>query len=65
MRIRLYLDEDVPLSFASALMNRGVDVVTTQSAGNQGLSDKKQLIFSAHEKRTIFTHNKRDFKNTP
>lgn len=61
MKIRLYLDEDSPLSFAQALLNRGVDVITTQKAGNSSLSDKEQLVFSANEKRTIFTHNKRDF----
>jgi hypothetical protein len=38
-----------------------VDVITTQQAGKQRLSDKEQLVFSADEKRTIFTHNKRDF----
>ncbi|MBI4822861.1 MAG: DUF5615 family PIN-like protein [Nitrospirae bacterium] len=62
MRIRLYLDEDVPLSFAQALLNRGVDVITTQQAGNYNLSDKEQLIFAVKGKRAIFTHNKKDFK---
>ena len=61
MRIRLYLDEDSPLSFAQALLNRGVDVITTQEAGNSRLSDKEQLVFSANDKKVIFTHNKRDF----
>ncbi len=62
MRIKLYLDEDVPLSFAQALLNRGVDVITTQQAENHGLSDKEQLVFASKEKRAIFTHNKKDFK---
>jgi predicted nuclease of predicted toxin-antitoxin system len=62
MRIRLYLDEDVPLSFSLALLNRGVDAITTQQAGNHGLSDKEQLVFASMEGRTLFTHNKRDFK---
>ena len=61
MRIRLYLDEDVPASFAQALRNRGVDVLTTQEAGNTGLSDLGQLSYAAKEQRAIFTHNKRDF----
>jgi len=30
------LDEDVPFSFARDLLTRGVDVVTTQQAGNNG-----------------------------
>jgi hypothetical protein len=46
MRIRLYLDEDVPSSLEQALINRGVDVVTTVGAGNGANSDEAQLIFS-------------------
>jgi predicted nuclease of predicted toxin-antitoxin system len=61
MKIKLYLDEDVPLSFAQALLNRGVDAVTTQQAGNQGKSDVEQLLYATTEGRVIFTHNKKDF----
>lgn len=61
MRIRLYLDEDVPLSFGEALMNRGVDVKTTQETGNQGKSDLDQLVYTAGERRVLFSHNKVDF----
>ncbi len=61
MRIRAYIDEDVPLSLAQALCNRGVDCITTQEAGNKGLFDAEQLVFSAGQGRTIVTHNKRDF----
>lgn len=61
MRIKIYLDEDIPFSFAQALMNRGVDVVTTQQAENLKRSDAGQLVFATQEMRTIFTHNKRDF----
>jgi len=43
MRIRLYLDEDVPYAFAQALLNRGIDVVTTQQVKNDSLSDAGQL----------------------
>ncbi len=62
MRIRLYLDEDVPFSFAEALINRGVDVITTQQAHNDKKSDAEQLLYAAKQKRTVFTHNKRDFR---
>ncbi len=62
MRIRVYIDEDIPFSFAQSLLNRGVDVVTTQQAGNSGMSDAEQLQYAAKEGRTIFTHNKRDFR---
>jgi predicted nuclease of predicted toxin-antitoxin system len=61
MRVRAYVDEDVPLSFSQALRNRGVDSVTTQESGNKGLSDAEQLAYSAQNLRTIITHNKKDF----
>jgi predicted Fe-Mo cluster-binding NifX family protein len=46
MRIKLYLDEDVPSSFAQALINRGVDVIITQQAKNDSNSDLQQLIYA-------------------
>jgi len=61
MRIKIYLDEDVPVSFAHALLNRSVDVATTQEAGNSGLSDANQLVFAAKTGKVIFTHNRKDF----
>ena len=61
MRIKLYLDEDVPYAFAQALSNRGVDVITTQQVGNDSLSDEEQLDYASKVSRTIFTHNKKDF----
>jgi predicted nuclease of predicted toxin-antitoxin system len=61
MRIRFYLDEDVPFSFSQALLNRGVDVLTTQEANNCGKTDLEQLKFAAKESRVMLTHNKRDF----
>lgn len=61
MRIKVYVDEDIPLSFSQALVNRGVDVVTTQQASNCGHSDAAQLDFATKEERAIITHNKKDF----
>ena len=61
MRIRLYLDEDIPFAFAIALFNRGIDIVTTQQVKNDSLSDAEQLDYATKEQRTIFTHNKKDF----
>jgi len=61
MRIKLYLDEDVPFSFAQTLLNRGVDVITTQQVKNDSLSDAEQLKYAEKEQRVIFTHNKKDF----
>jgi len=61
MRIIFYLDEDVPLSFGEALITRGVDVLSTQQAGNKGFSDLEQLRFAVENKRVMITHNKKDY----
>lgn len=61
MRIKLYLDEDVDISLAQALKQKGIDVLTTQESGNKRLSDSAQLEFAINNQRAIFTHNKRDF----
>jgi len=61
MRVKFYLDEDVPLSFSEALKTRGVDVLSTQQAGNKGLADLEQLLFAVEHKRVMITHNKKDF----
>ena len=60
-RISLYLDEHIQLALADALRARGVDVLTTQEAGNIGLSDSGQLIFSTKSRRSLFSYNKRHF----
>ena len=61
MRVKLYLDEDVPLSFGEALRTRGVDALSTQKAGNKGCTDLEQLLFAVKHGRVIITHNKKDF----
>lgn len=61
MRIKLYLDEDVDISLAHALKQKGIDVLTTAESGNKRLSDSEQLEFAVNNRRAIFTHNKRDF----
>lgn len=60
-RILLYLDENVQNAFADALRMRGVDVLTTQEAGNIGLKDEGQLIFATEKGRVLFSYNTRDF----
>ena len=60
-RISLYLDEHIQLALAEALRTRGVDVLTTQEAGNVGLSDLGQLTFAIESKRSLFSYNKRHF----
>jgi predicted nuclease of predicted toxin-antitoxin system len=61
VRIKLYLDEDVDISLAHALKQKGIDVLITQESGNKRLSNSEQLEFAVNSKRAIFTHNKRDF----
>ena len=58
MTIRLYLDEDVDVALASALRQRGIDVLTTQEAGHLGLPDADQLRFAAQAGRAFFTDNR-------
>lgn len=60
-RILLYLDENIQISLADALRMRGVDVLTTQEAGNIGLRDEEQLIFAREKGRVLLSYNKRDF----
>lgn len=62
MKIRVYLDEDVPSSFAYALINRGVDMVTTQQAkisdnlmqNSLYTQQKKKELFLPTTKETLF-----------
>lgn len=61
MKIRLYLDEDVDVALAAALRQRGIDVLTTQEAGNFGSRDEDQLAFATHVGRVLVTHNRSDF----
>lgn len=61
MRIKLYLDEDVPLSLSEALKNRGVDLLTTQESKNTGNTDREQIEFAVIRRRAFLTHNKVDF----
>lgn len=61
MKVRLYLDEDVDVALAAALRRRGVDVLTTQEAGNVQQRDEDQLAFATQARRVFFTHNRADF----
>jgi len=60
-RITLHLDEHVQVSLAEGLRTRGVDVMTTQEAGNYSLDDIGQLNFAAKEGRVLLSFNKRHF----
>lgn len=60
-KISLYLDEHIQSALAEALQTRGVDVLTTQEAGNIGFNDDDQLVFSTKNKRCLFSYNKRHY----
>jgi predicted nuclease of predicted toxin-antitoxin system len=61
--IRLYTDEDVDGRLATALSNRGYDVLSCHQAGNSGHghSDEWQLTFATGVERVILTHNIGDY----
>ena len=61
MKVRLYLDEDVDVTLALALGQRGFDALTTQEAGNLHARDDDQLAFATETGRAFFTHNRGDF----
>jgi len=61
MAVQLYLDEDVDPLLAQVLRHRGVDCISTQEAGNRGLSDSEQMSFAVNQKRAFFTFNVKDF----
>ncbi|MBI4843725.1 MAG: DUF5615 family PIN-like protein [Nitrospirae bacterium] len=60
-KIKLYLDEDVDVSLAQALKQKGIDVLTTQEVRNKRLNDSEQLSFAVDVQRAFLTYNKRDF----
>lgn len=60
-RISLYLDEHVQFALREALKARGVQILTTQEAGNIGRDDVSQLIFASENDRVMFSYNKRHF----
>jgi len=59
--MNLYLDENIPVVLCTALAAHGVDCLTTQQAGNLGLSDVQQLAFATTEGRSLVTFNRKDF----
>ena len=45
-KIRIYTDESVDIAIAEGLKRRGVDAFSARDAGNLGLTDQEQLIFT-------------------
>jgi len=60
-KIKLYLDEDVDLLLAKALLDRGYDILSTHEAKMHKSDDYKQIDFATSQDRAILTHNIRDF----
>ena len=61
-QIRLYLDEDATHNrLLQALRNRGVDVISTATAGQLSQSDEEQLAWALRDRRVIYSFNVRDF----
>jgi len=60
-KISFYFDENIQTALADALKTRGIDVLTTQQAGNACIQDLHQLAHATEKGRTILSYNKRDF----
>ena len=60
-KISLYLDEHVQFALKEALKTRGVNILTTQEAGNIGKSDVSQVLFASENGRVLLSYNKRHF----
>lgn len=60
-KITLYLDEDIRVLLADILRQRGYDAIHVLEANRDGLTDSEQLSYAVSQKRTILTHNIRDF----
>lgn len=59
--MKLYLDENIPVILCTVLSAHGVDCLTTQQAGNLGLTDDTQLVYATREHRVLVTFNCKDF----
>jgi predicted nuclease of predicted toxin-antitoxin system len=62
--VRLYADEDFPLSVVEQLRRLGHDVRTVQEAGRagRGIADAEVLADATAEQRAVLTHNHPDFR---
>jgi hypothetical protein len=59
--VRLYVDEDVHESVASALRRSGYDVISVREAQRRGLTDAEQLAHAVEQGRTLFSFNAADY----
>lgn len=62
MSFRIYEDEDAMSGVVGRMLaDAGIDCLTSNQAGNGGLSDQAQLEFATARGRVIVTHNMKDF----
>ena len=57
MRVRFYLDENVPIAIAEQLSRRGVDAVTVRDLGLLGQSDTDHLALANSTGRVLCTND--------
>ena len=57
----LLLDEDVRITLADILRQRGYDAVHVLEVGRGGKSDHQQLAYAVSQRRVMLTHNIRDY----
>lgn len=57
MPLRYYTDENINPNLNNVLTEKGLDVLSCQSAGMLGTSDIEQLLFVTKEKRLIITRD--------
>ena len=60
-RIKLYLDEMIPVALAEVLNQYGHDAITAKQANMLGKDDNEQLEFASSRGRVILTFNIKDF----
>ena len=61
MKIKLYLDEDIQLTIAKGLREKGYDVWATAEVGRKSSSDDDQLEYAISQKRAIVSYYKGHF----
>ncbi len=60
--LRIYLDECISPDLASAMRQRGWDVISAHEVGLVGVTDEEQLEFAAQTGRVLLTFDVRDFQ---
>jgi len=61
-RLKIYLDECVSPDLASAMRQRGWDVLSAHEVGLVGVTDEEQLEFATQIGRVLLTFDVQDFQ---